>query len=93
MDVETLAMLLHEAGREAVEKGATVAAENLGDTARKFLEWGEISETAKEGRRIQARFLIARGIGFAQPAQAVANSVPTPTSPPPKIDVRGKHIN
>lgn len=90
MDVEVLAILLHEAGGEAVEKGATVAAENLGAAARKFLEWSEISETAKEGRRIQARFLIARGIGFN--AQSKPDAV-TPTPSPAKIDVRHKHIN
>lgn len=90
MNVEVLAMLLHEAGREAVEKGATVAAENLGDTARKFLEWGEVSETAKEGRRIQARFLIAHGIGFVG---GDTESGSSPVSPPPKTDVSGRHVN
>lgn len=58
--VEFLAKELHEAGREAVEKGATVAAGKFGDPSRKFMEWDEISEDAREGRRIQARYLLER---------------------------------
>lgn len=58
LPVEVLARLLHEAGREAVEMGATVAADHLGESAREFLEWDEISENAREGRRIQARVLL-----------------------------------
>lgn len=52
---EELARELHEAGREAVEKGATVAI-----TPGRFLEWDEISEGAREGRRIQARYLLKK---------------------------------
>lgn len=59
-EIEDLAFQLHEAGREAVEKGATVA-HSLGDSKTfKFLEWTEITETAREGRRIQARYLLSR---------------------------------
>lgn len=90
MDIETLAMLLHEAGREAVEQGATVAAEKLGDESRTFIEWGALSETAREGRRIQARYLIAHGIGFVGTGVAGAG---VPASPPPQTDVSGRHIN
>ena len=60
MDTEALAKELHEAGREAVEKGATVAAEKFGEKTRVFLSWDEISETAKDGRRIQAAYLLER---------------------------------
>lgn len=60
MDIETLAKELHEAGREAVEKGATVAAEKFGEKTRVFLSWEEISEAAREGRRIQARYLLGK---------------------------------
>jgi len=56
--VEDLAKELHEAGRAAVESGATVAADKFGETARKFMEWDEISESAREGRRIQAKYLL-----------------------------------
>ena len=60
MDIETLAKELHEAGRAAVEAGNTVAAEKFGEQTRKFLEWDEMTEVAREGRRIQARYLLAR---------------------------------
>ena len=58
INVETLARELHESGREAVESGQTVAAQNFGDETRRFLEWHEISEKARDGRRVQARYLI-----------------------------------
>jgi hypothetical protein len=60
VDVESLALSLHKAGRAAVEAGATVAAEKFGEQTRKFLEWAEITEPAREGRRIQARWLLER---------------------------------
>lgn len=60
VDVESLALSLHEACRAAVEAGATVAAEKFGEQTRKFLEWNEITEPAREGRRIQARWLLER---------------------------------
>jgi len=53
--VEKLAQDLHEAGREAVEKAMVVA--KL-PQYRRFLEWDEIDEDAKEGRRIQACWLL-----------------------------------
>ena len=53
-NIEDLAKDLHEAGRAAVEAGNTVAATKFGEQTRKFLEWDEISEEAREGRRIQA---------------------------------------
>ena len=56
--VEALAMALHEAGRVAVEAGQTVAAEKFGDQSRTFIEWTDISEEAKEGPRVQARYLL-----------------------------------
>ena len=59
MEIEELAKVLHEAGREAVEKKMTVVASLGLETPTKFLEWGEINEDAKEGRRIQARYLLA----------------------------------
>jgi len=60
VDLETLSKALHEAGREAVEKGATVAADKFGEQSRIFLGWNAISESAREGRRIQARYLLER---------------------------------
>ena len=60
MNVEDFAKELHEAGRQAVEAGATVAADKFGEKTRTFLEWNDISEQAREGRRIQARYLLNR---------------------------------
>ncbi len=58
VEVETLAKDLHEAGREAVEKKKTVVASLGMETPSKFLEWEEISNDAKDGRRIQAIWLL-----------------------------------
>jgi hypothetical protein len=58
MDVESLARELHEAGREAVVAGATVAAEKFGEKTRAFIEWDDCTETVREGRRIQAQWLL-----------------------------------
>lgn len=54
MNVETLARELHEAGREAVEKGKLVKK----IPGERFLEWDEITDDAREGRKIQARYLL-----------------------------------
>ena len=54
MVIEQLAMDLHEAGREAVEKGLT---QNPGGT---FVEWADSPERTKEGRRAQARYIWLR---------------------------------
>ena len=60
MEVEELAKELHEAGREAVLTRKTVVASLGLKTPTKFLEWDEIADVAKEGRRIQARYLLAK---------------------------------
>ena len=54
---EFLARELHEAGREAVEKGMTA---NVNDQNVKveFIEWDQSPEFVKEGRRVQARYLL-----------------------------------
>lgn len=52
--VEMLARMLHESGREAVEQHKVV--NDLG----MFLRWQEISEDAREGRRMMARYLFDR---------------------------------
>ena len=59
-NIEELAIELHEAGRAAVEQGNTVAAEKFGEQTRKFIEWEELTEPAKDGRRIQAVYLIKK---------------------------------
>lgn len=53
--VEMLARMLHESGREAVEQHKVV-----NDLGKPFLRWHEISEDAREGRRMMARYLFAR---------------------------------
>jgi hypothetical protein len=58
--VMELAQDLHNSGRGAVEAGATVAAEKFGDSARKFIEWDELSDAAKGGRITQAAYLLGR---------------------------------
>lgn len=60
LEVEHLARELHEAGRVAVEAGQTVAAEKFGEKTRKFIEWEDMTEQGKEGRRIQARYLLGK---------------------------------
>ena len=58
LDKEDFARLLHDAGRAAVIAGATVAAEKFGEKVRTFIEWDDLTETAKDGRRMQAQFLM-----------------------------------
>jgi hypothetical protein len=53
---ERLARILHEAGREAVQKGKVLNRPVWGDEP--FTEWHELPEAAKEGRRMQAQYLI-----------------------------------
>jgi hypothetical protein len=55
MTIEELAKILHEAGREAVQKNCLVNPSSKG-----FIEWGDLNDQAKEGRRIQARYLLER---------------------------------
>ena len=55
LQIEDLAKLLHEAGREAVARNLTL---NRDEFARVFVEWPDLPEHAKEGRREQARYLV-----------------------------------
>lgn len=59
-DVETLAKELHEAGHEAFMAGVTVAQEHHEDKVFPFIEWDDLTEQAKDGKRIQARYLIGK---------------------------------
>lgn len=56
--VEGLAHILHEAGREAVLSNKVHKPDGAPPGQIIFKEWDEISEDAREGRRIQARFLL-----------------------------------
>ena len=55
--VDELARELHEAGRAAVEAGLVV-----NKVPGPFLEWDQVTEHAREGRRVMARFLFGRGL-------------------------------
>lgn len=65
-DVETLAKVFHEAGREAVLKNKVLKPDGAPVGEIKFKEWDEISEDAKEGRRIQVRYLLSKYQLFSQ---------------------------
>ena len=56
---ELLARDIHEAQREAVEKGKTLT-RALGSAPYPFIEWADLPEKAKEGRRMQAVYLLKR---------------------------------
>jgi hypothetical protein len=54
-DVLDLATCLHEAGREAVEKNLVVRRDV---PSNGFIEWTDLSDEAREGRILQARWLL-----------------------------------
>jgi hypothetical protein len=54
--IEEFAMLLHESAREAVARNLLL---NRDEFARVFVEWPDLPDHAKEGRREQARYLVA----------------------------------
>lgn len=60
MNIEDLAKELHEAGRQAVLANKVVKKDGAPLGQIKFLEWNEITEDAREGRRIQARYLLSK---------------------------------
>ena len=53
---EQLAIRIHEAQREPVAKGKTLT-RALGNEPYPFIEWDDLPEQAKEGRRMQAEYL------------------------------------
>lgn len=55
---EMLAAELHEAGRRAFEAGATVSQAQRKDKIFPFIDWDNLTEQAKEGKRIQAKFIL-----------------------------------
>jgi len=56
-NIEDLAKLFHESGREAVMNGKVLMKM---EGKPSFKEWDELPEDAREGRRIQARFFLAK---------------------------------
>jgi hypothetical protein len=55
---EILARALHESGRLAVEKGLVLV---KGPTPT-FIEWPDLAEGPREGRRLMARWLLDQGL-------------------------------
>ena len=76
-NVEVFAKMLHEAGASAVKNGSSV--NPYGDC---YDGWDDISEAKREGRRIQARWLMDNGIGLVGKAN--------PKAVPPRTDVSKK---
>jgi hypothetical protein len=58
MDKETLARILHEAGRAAVLANKVVKKDGAPLGQIKFIEWNDLTEDAREGRRIQADYIL-----------------------------------
>ena len=56
---ETLARDIHEAQRNPVEKGKTLT-RALGSEPYPFIEWEDLPDKAKEGRRMQAQYLLKK---------------------------------
>jgi hypothetical protein len=61
-DVDYLAELLHESGREAVEKLWVVRKDV---PVMPFIEWKDLPTAAMEGRRSMARFILGAGRPWA----------------------------
>ena len=59
---EELAKLLHEAGREAVLKNKVLKKDGSPLGLIKFIEWDDLPEVAREGRRIQAHYLLENAV-------------------------------
>ena len=60
-DIETMARLLHESNREPVMKQRTLVKHTeLGFEFPTFVEWSDLPEHAKEGKRDSARFILKR---------------------------------
>jgi predicted nuclease with TOPRIM domain len=59
-NVEELAKLFHESGREAVLNNKVLKPDGAPIGQIVFKEWDQITEDAREGRRIQSRFFLAK---------------------------------
>lgn len=82
-EIGELAKILHESGRRAVEQHKVV-----NDLGKPFLSWSEISEEAREGRRMMAQFLLSHrnlSIGFVKDGRPI--HCPTGDCSNPKIEV------
>lgn len=90
---ERLARILHEAGRVAVETSKVLNTPNLDGmaeqakaaalaAARKFTEWDALPERAKDGRLLQADYLLANGFEVMELLDDYLASVPPPEPAP-----------
>jgi hypothetical protein len=66
--IDELARHLHEAGRAAVLAGQVV-----NKVPGPFLEWHQITDEAREGRRVQARYLFGQGLIDVEVVQGLAD--------------------
>lgn len=57
IQTDEIARLVHESGREAVEK-RQIYRDDL--PVKPFAEWAELTPQAQEGRRMMARYLISK---------------------------------
>jgi hypothetical protein len=57
-DVESVAKVMHESGRESVINNKVLKPDGAPLGEIKFLEWEGLPEAAKEGRRIQAKYFL-----------------------------------
>jgi len=55
INVEKFARELHESMREAAARGLVA-----NDVGKPFQGWNDLSEAAREGRRVMARYLLSR---------------------------------
>jgi len=56
--IEDLAQEIHESARAAVTSGNTVAHDQFGDKTYSFVEWEDLSDSAREGKFTQAAYLL-----------------------------------
>lgn len=71
-DVETLAQLLHESTREAVVSGMVVNRV----PNQPFFPWDQLRDKAREGCRVQARFLLKKGLVYMRALRAHEEEAP-----------------
>lgn len=62
IDEESLAKMLHESGREAVLSNNVLKKDGSPIGQIKFVEWEQLPDGAKEGRRMMARYLLKHSL-------------------------------
>lgn len=59
LTIEQLAKMLHESGHEAVMQNKVL---KKSEEPIVFIDWSALPEDAKEGRRMQVKYLLSRGV-------------------------------